>query len=226
LSIRGDGLSVKLLEFPSFRELTIEDKPFFDSLLREAQPQISELTFTNLFVWNASEPVQISRLGEAVLVQRKRLRDDKTFLLPPLGKESLAKTLETLRTVKLGDNGLPPFYGVTAEQLRQLDDEGLRVEPDRDDWDYVYLTSDLADLPGDKYHPKRNFVTRCLTKHNCRYASVGRLEIEDCLQLQTRWCNLRQCNEVQGLEAENTATKNRFRTLRVPRRLWRSHICR
>jgi hypothetical protein len=108
-------LSVKLPEFPSFRELTIEDKPFFDSLLREAQPQISELTFTNLFVWNASERVQISRLGEAILVQRKRLRDGKTFLLPPLGKEPLARTLETLRTVKLGDNGLPPFYGVTAE---------------------------------------------------------------------------------------------------------------
>lgn len=200
-------MSVKLPEFPSFRELTIEDKPFFDSLLREAQPQISELTFTNLFVWNASEPIRLSRLGEAILVQRKRLRDDKTFLLPPLGKESLARTLETLRTAKLGNNGLPPFYGVTAEQLRQLDNGGLRVEPDRDDWDYVYLTSDLADLPGDKYHPKRNFVTRCLTKYNCRYASVGRLEIEDCLQLQTKWCNLRQCNEVQGLEAENTAIK-------------------
>jgi hypothetical protein len=79
-------LSVKLPEFPSFRELTIEDKPFFDSLLREEQPQISELTFTNLFVWNASEPTQISRLSEVVLVQRKRLRDGKTFYCPRSGK--------------------------------------------------------------------------------------------------------------------------------------------
>jgi hypothetical protein len=35
-------------------------------------------------------------------------------------------------------------------------------------------------------------------------------EIQDCLQLQTRWCNLRNCSEVQGLEAENTAIKTAF----------------
>jgi hypothetical protein len=203
-------LSVKLPEFPSFRDLTIEDKPLFDSLLKEEGPQISELTFTNLFVWCASEPVQISQFGEAVLVQRKRLRDGKTFLLPPLGKVFLAELLKTLRTIDSGQNRLSPFYGFTTEQLRELDVDGLKVEPDRDDWDYVYLTRDLADLPGDKYHPKRNFVTRCLSRYECQYASIGTLEVEDCLRLQTRWCNLRRCNEIQGLEAENTAIKTVF----------------
>jgi hypothetical protein len=86
----------------------------------------------------------------------------------------------------------------------------LKVEPDRDDWDYVYLTTDLADLPGDRYHPKRNFVTRCLSKYECQYASIGPSEVEKCLGLQTRWCNLRRCNEVPGLEAENTAIKTTF----------------
>jgi hypothetical protein len=72
------------------------------------------------------------------------------------------------------------------------------------------LTNDLAELPGDKYDAKRNFVTRCLSKHTCRYASIGPSEINECLQLQTQWCNLRNCSLVPGLEAENTAIKAVF----------------
>jgi hypothetical protein len=202
--------AVQLPEFPGFRKLESSDKPLLDSLLRQMQPQVSELTFTNLFVWNDSEPVQVSRLGEAVFLQRKRLRDAKTFLLPPLGGQTLTTVLKTLRAVNAEDYEVPPLYGVTAEQARQLIMEGVKIEPDRDDWDYVYLTSDLADLPGDKYHPKRNFIARCLSKYKCQYASIGPSEINDCLQLQTEWCNLRNCRMVPGLEAENTAIKTAF----------------
>jgi hypothetical protein len=201
---------LQLPEFPSFRSLTLEDKPLLSSLLEDMQPQISELTFTNLFVWNSSEPVQLSRVGEAVLLQRKRIRDGKTFMLPPLGKQALINVVRTLRTANLPGHQLVPLYGVTLEQTQLLGSEGTEVEPDRDDWDYVYLTSDLANLPGDKYHPKRNFITRCLSKHKCEYVDIGPPQIKDCLQLQTQWCNLRSCNAVPGLEAENTAIKTAF----------------
>jgi hypothetical protein len=199
-----------LPEFPSFRNLTLEDKPFLDSLLGNMQPQISELTFTNLFVWNSSEPVQLSRVGEIVLLQRKRLRDGKTFILPPLGKQPLINVVKTLRTANFPNYQLAPLYGLTLEQAQLLSSEGIEVEPDRDDWDYVYLTSDLANLPGDKYHPKRNFIARCLSKYKCEYVDIGSSEIKDCLQLQTQWCNLRSCSSVPGLEAENTAIKTAF----------------
>lgn len=197
-------------EFPTFRKLSLEDKLLLDSLFREMQPQISELTFTNLFVWNDSEPVVLSSLGQTVLLQRKRFRDSQTYLLPPLGNEPLASVLKTLREASLMHAEVRPLYGLVPEQVRQLGEEKSSVEPDRDDWDYVYLTSDLSDLPGDKYHPKRNFVTRCLSKYHCRYAVIGASEINDCLQLQTEWCNLRNCSMVPGLEAENTAIKRAF----------------
>jgi hypothetical protein len=143
------------------------------------------------------------------LIQRRRLCDGKTFLLPPLGKKALSEIMRSLRALSL-EGELPPFYGFTPQRVQQLQNEFDKVETDRDDWDYVYLTSDLADLPGDKYHPKRNFVSRCLSNYECRYAKIGPNEIQDCLQLQTRWCNLRNCSQFQGLEAENTAIKAAF----------------
>jgi hypothetical protein len=145
-----------------------------------------------------------------MMLQRTRLRDEKTFLLPPLGKQPLTSVVKTLRTRSLGNYQLPSLYGLTLEESRQLSIEGIQVEPDRDDWDYVYLTNDLAELPGDKYHAKRNFITRCLSKHTCRYVSIGPSEINECLQLQTKWCSLRNCNLFPGLEAENTAIKTAF----------------
>jgi len=200
----------QLPQFPSFRNLAADDKSLLDLLLDEVQPQISELTFTNLFVWNRSEPVQLSRLDETVLLQRKRLRDSKTFLLPPLGKQHVTSVVETLRKQNLGDYQVPPLYGLTFQESQLLSREGVRVESDRDDWDYVHLTSDLAELPGDKYHPKRNLISRCLSKYKCRYVSIGPSEINACLQLQTEWCSLRNCSMVPGLEAENTAIKTAF----------------
>lgn len=200
---------MKLPEFPSSRNLALEDKPLLDSLLKYIQPQISELTFTNLFAWNGSEPVQISRLEETVLLQRRRLRDGKTFLLPPLGKQPLTSVLRLLRTASTMSYQVS-FCGIVPEQVQQLGREGIKVEPDRDDWDYVYLTSDLADLPGDKYHAKRNFISRCLSRYKCKYVNIGPSEVKNCLELQTEWCSLRNCSMVSGLEAENTAIKTAF----------------
>ncbi|MDR2470557.1 MAG: phosphatidylglycerol lysyltransferase domain-containing protein [Treponema sp.] len=37
---------------------------------------------------------------------------------------------------------------------------GLEFTEDRDNFDYLYLRSDLADLPGKKYHKKRNLVSQ------------------------------------------------------------------
>ena len=196
--------------FPTFREITLTDKPLLDKILAEMEPEISELTFTNLFVWNSFEPVQISSLEETLLLKRTRLSDGKTYLLPPFGKQLVAEVLTGLRKLSLSGNEILPFCGVTREQLQSLDASTLKIEPDRDDWDYVYLSSDLADLPGDKYHPKRNFIARCLSNHECRYAPISTAEIKDCLQLQTEWCSLRDCRKVPGLEAENMAIKIAF----------------
>ncbi len=195
-------------ELPTFRNLAKEDKPLLDSFFHEIQPEISELTFTNLFVWNNSEPVQLSRFEETVLLQRKRIRDGTTFMLPPLGRQVITDLIRSL--MQNPNFHLPPLYGITSEQSELLKNEGWTIKPERDDWDYVYRVSDLADLPGDRYHSKRNFIARCLSEHDCRYASIGPSEIKDCLQLQTKWCNLRKCGEAPGLEAENYAIRTLF----------------
>ena len=137
-------------EFPSHRNLTCDDKMLLDVFYHSIQPRISELTFTNLFVWNNSEPVLLSRLEETIMLQRTRIRDAKTCLLPPLGNQFISDFVSSIRTQNT-NNHLPPLYGLTAEEAEMLAEEGWKTTSDRDDWDYVYLVSDLADLPYDCY---------------------------------------------------------------------------
>jgi len=196
-------------EFPEFRKLTFEDKALLEALFKEMQPQISELTFTNLYVWNEAEPVQLSRHNKTAWIQRRRIRDGKNVLLPPLKNEPIPTVQEDLRKAAVENHSEILLYGIDSKQAGQLSAR-YRVEPDRDNWDYVYLSSDLADLPGDKYHSKRNFITRCLADHKCEYAKLDASVVNDCLQLQTEWCNLRRCDSVSGLEAENKAIKTIF----------------
>lgn len=175
----------ELPEFPKSRSLTFEDRALFVPLFKKMQPQISELTYTNLFVWNEAEPVQLSRLDKTVLLQRRRIRDAKSLFLPPLTKEPISAVLKHVREQTAENHPSVLLYGVGSEQAGQLNAEGYRVERDRDNWDYVYLSSDLADLPGDKYHSKRNFITRCLSTYKCEYTKIDAAVVKDCLQLQT-----------------------------------------
>ena len=200
----------ELPEFPEFRNLGFEDKALLDALFKQMQPQLSELTFTNLYVWNEAEPVRLSRLEGTVLLQRKRIRGAKNLLLPPLSKQPISSVLEGMKKAVGDSHPKMLLYGLDSEQAKQLIARGYLVEPDRDDWDYVYLTSDLADLPGDKYHSKRNFISRCLSTYRCDYENIDAQVVNDCLQLQTQWCNLRKCDFDPGLEAENRAIKTLF----------------
>ena len=179
-------------------------------MFKQTQPQMSELTFTNLYVWNDTEPVQLSRLHETLLLQRKKIHNDKNVLLPPLEKEPISTVLKRIGEAADENHAKTPLYGINAEEAKQLSKKGYQVEADRDNWDYVYLSSDLADLPGDKYHSKRNFITRCLSTYKCEHKKIDTSVVDDCLHLQTQWCDLRRCDSISSLEAENRAIKTIF----------------
>lgn len=200
----------ELPEFPNLRRLRFEDKALLDSLFRQIQPNMSELTFTNLYVWNETESVQLTRVGDSVLLLRRRLIDNSSLFFPPIGKQPTMRVLRQIEKAMIKNQPETSLYSADTQEAQQLAKEGYTVKPDRKSWDYVYLSSDLANLPGDKYHSKRNFISRCLQNNNCEYKKIDLAVVNECLKLQTEWCNLRKCDALSGLEAENNAIKTTF----------------
>jgi hypothetical protein len=102
------------------------------------------------------------------------------------------------------------FSRIPEKIANTLKEKGLRVIPDRDNADYVYKVSELATLAGAKYHKKRNLVKQCLQKYQCRYEEITPKNIPECLEMQNKWCAVRECDRDPGLCHEYSAIRDAF----------------
>ncbi len=180
--------------------ISLEDREFVTSMLRRHPVEVSELTFTNLFVWRAARPVRLARSEDALTF----LVEPRGILGPPLGE---GHPLEVARALAGGVDGFTRISKRTADALQE---KGLSVMPDRDNADYVYRVADLAQLAGRKYAKKRNLVRQCLDSHRCEYEPITPGRIAECVDLQHRWCRARDCGKDPGLCGENLAILEAF----------------
>jgi hypothetical protein len=197
-------------EFPQLKDLTLEDKPLCDQLFNQFPPQISEFTFTNLFIWRQAYQIKISRLQNFLCLLSEQ--EGRSFFFPPIGEGDVIECYQSFLQYLRG-KGIPPkIVRVPEAVVVQIDwkTSGMKAEPDRNQSDYVYLTQDLTELKGRKYHRKRNHIKQFQEKYPYQYIPLTPEWIPQCLQLETEWCDLRQCEASPGLLNESLAIKEAF----------------
>jgi len=64
---------------------------------------------------------------------------------------------------------------------------GLSVEEDPNNFDYVYLARDLAELGGKKYDGKRNRIRKFEAAGRHSYAELAPTHVEECRRLFAAW---------------------------------------
>lgn len=188
--------------------LTIEDRGRINTYLHNFPQHISELTFTNLFVWRHSRPVWTAIIDDSLFFlipdQTQEAPSKKIILGGPIGKTSPEKIVNKLGSQVAGAIRVP-------ENSRQaLLNAGFPLLPDRDNADYVYLVSDLAELPGRRFTKKRNHINQCLKNNSCIYETIDYTNIDECRIMQERWCRLRGCSDNMGLCDEFQAIRELF----------------
>ena len=123
------------------------------------------------------------------------------------------------KEIKKKEQNSIDFCYFTEEQKNLFDEflakKGLSVEwkTNRDDSDYLYLQSDLADLPGSEYQKKRNHISKFIKKnknYNFVYFDYSTLTPqikEDFLKVAKKWlCELSGnvdnsvCHESKSIE--------------------------
>jgi len=190
-----------------FKTLGIEDKALFDNFLREDRPRISEMTFTNLFIWRRRfRPVWKEKEGCLIVVFQPE--GGQAYGLPPVGKGDKPKALAAL---------CAELAGVSEQiQVRRADEEFVAAHvdrslytciPDRNNSDYVYLTQDLVNLSGNKYHRKKNHLNQFLKRYESEYKPLDAELVGQVLEMQESWCQMRECVENPDLLAEDFAVR-------------------
>jgi hypothetical protein len=189
----------------NFIPLTIDHKPEIDALLRQYPPLISEMTFTNLFIWRCYYQFQVAS-GQEFVTLRAQPQGANPFFFPPIGKGNTQSwVLDCLNFFE--NQGIPPrFERIPASLVSELSYfSGLQVVADRDNSDYVYPISKLIRLSGNKYHTLKNHINRFNKKYTWEYLPLTPNLMEECLILQEEWCRSKKCVEHHNLLNEDQA---------------------
>lgn len=191
--------------FPNFEALSLTHQPLIENFLRSDPPEISEMTFTNLYIWRHYYQLQVS-LHKGFLTFLAQPPETPPFFFPPLGKGDLFSwAYDCLDFLKA--RGFPPRLNRIPEsilkELSSLPD--VKIFFDRNNSDYVYLTQNLIRLSGNRYHTLKNHINRFTKKYAWEYLPMTLELIAECLDLQEEWCRLKQCIESPSLLSEEQA---------------------
>lgn len=188
-----------------FKPIELEDVATFKEFFAVGPPRISEMTFTNLFMWRTRYR-PIWRLWQDSLLLIFQPDDEPPFGVPPVGKGDKKEAVEVLcKDLAKLSSPVRLCRADTDLVSSHIDRNMFEVIEDRDNSDYVYLTENLIRLPGNRYHRKKNHLNKFLKTYAFEYRELNAELVEEFLGLQESWCELRDCAANPGLFQENTA---------------------
>ena len=191
-----------------FKPIEIHHKEIFDSFFEANPPQISELTFTNLFIWrHRYHPHWVER-GDCLLIILHP-QGSSPFGLQPVGTGDKSKALDILCDELRRISPEVKICRVCKEFVNKyVEHNRYTIILDKDNSDYVYLSQDLIQLAGRKYHRKKNHLNRFLKNNKYEYRELDMELVECFLDMQEHWCKIKECVERPELLSEDYAIHN------------------
>lgn len=191
-------------QFPDFKKIEMSDREIIHSYFKAYQPEVSELKFTNLFIWRHYYQFEWSILDGFLLILVHTLNFGYHFM-QPVGPGSREKIIPFLLDwlEKERDEYEPRIERVDQRVIDELGDlSQIQVESLPDHADYVYSTQDLIQLAGRKYHAKKNHINRFNKQHDFEYQAMTPELVNACIHILKRWCNWRECDKSPIMRAE------------------------
>jgi len=190
-----------------FKPLEIGHKGVFRRYMADDPPQCSELTFTNLFIWqHYYHPVWCEQDDCLLII----LHPEKStpFGMQPVGKGDKKKALEILVSELRDITDEIKLCRVSEDFVnRHLDPDQYFYQHDRNNSDYVYASRDLIELSGRKYHSKKNHLNAFIKNYQFEYLKLDKELAGHFMDMQEEWCKIRDCRQTPDLLLEDYAVK-------------------
>src|SRR6266545_499183 len=166
--------------YPEARPLDLADKPLLDGIFGQLQPRISEFSFANLYLFRKAHFYSLTMVGDALVLLGQGY-DGAPYFLPPLGGNIVEAAERLLAEGKT-------LYGADEQFVEKyLRETSFEVTEDRDNFDYLYSRQDLAELPGNRYHKKKNRIHYFTSRHEFIIEPFGESLLEGSLRLLEEW---------------------------------------
>lgn len=203
-----------------FVEITIESKTVFDYYIRQHDVKISELTFTNFFAWRYFYKFRYAVIADLLCVISYPCSGEP-FAMMPVGNVNEEKFAEAFSYIKryFIEKGIKPvFKRITRDELAFFEGRTASKDSivfDRDNSDYLYNTSDLANLRGKKYDGKRNHINKFNRLHTYEYVPLDDSLVDECVRIMEEWCRGKNCNCQRGDYCERMANMEILRNFKT-----------
>ena len=193
-----------------FAEITINDKELFGKYLRLDNPQISDTSFTNLFMWRDYYKFRYAEIHGMLWIISVP-EGQEPFLLEPIGnmnQESIDRAIVVLKEYFKKNDWKLVFKKIHEDKIQYFRKHVNSEESivfDRDNSDYVYLSDNLINLKGKKYDGKRNHINKFKKLYQYEYVPLTEEHINDCSDIMDAWCRERNCDDHKGFYCEKLA---------------------
>jgi len=193
-----------MLSFEDFKQVTLEDKPIFDKHYTKYQHLHSDNVFTTIISWQKYANYQYALAEDNLIIMSTVY--DKSSIRPPIGKQNKDLFQQVLALTKQLDSPYPlTLINQDTKNWIEKQYPALTLEPNRDFYDYIYLASDLATLPGSAYSKIRNRLNKFTRNYQYTTEKITTDNLSEIKTFLRRWCLWKDCDSDPLLENEKKA---------------------
>ena len=193
-----------MLEFSEFKPVSLDDRDLFLRQYRQYPQVHSDNTFANMVCWNHYANYCFADVDGAIVLSSTI--DGVASFRPPIGPKNPA-LLDDVIDLALREGGAAPLLvldPVNEAWIREVY-PNLTLYPDRDYFDYIYRTEDLADFAGKGYATVRRQVNHFRREYAYSVEAITRENIDEVWEFLVIWCEWRDCDSVPILAYEKEA---------------------
>ncbi len=176
-----------------FRKPEISDKDEIQKILAQEKNIHSESTFGTWFLWANALNVEICKF-ENIIFKKIGTNVNNIVFEFPRGTTSINELRETIlmlieyaQKLKLSEFKFTELLGSEILRLQSAFPEKFKITANRNKYEYIYKTKDLALLPGKKYHGKKNHISKFSKTYDWQYKSLNYENKEKYLNFIETW---------------------------------------
>jgi hypothetical protein len=170
--------------YPDFAPLSRDQKEVMHPRLSLTADGVSEFTFTGLYLFRNRYNYRVSRIGpNGGFIISGEYQQKKFFMTPCEAPdrailESLFETHDYWKNIS---------ETVLNASRHQIEEWGVVVDEDRNNFDYLYSRIELAELVGKKFHKKKNLVNQFLHTYTHEQQLLTQELVPQALEVLDHW---------------------------------------
>jgi hypothetical protein len=193
-----------MLSLDDFSPVTLESRAIIDRYL-QLYPQVhSDNTTINMLCWNHYAHYHYTIQNDSLIIMT--IVDGERTFRPPIGRMD-DLLLSELISLAFREGGEIPIQMLDEETLTRVRNRypDLPIYQDRDFADYIYLSTDLANLSGKNYLTIRGQINKFKRTTTYSVEQITEDSIDGIKEFLERWCEWKHCDEFPILAHEKEA---------------------